>query len=236
MFWRFLTQDIVPAPLRDGWDWAGLAAWLADLWSSQMLPGLLSTLVVGQIALVLTGLIAFSTFGLLVKRVTGRAGRLVGHLFLVILRSFPEYILAYLFLQVFGPSMLPAVLALALHNGAIIGHLTGLEGNALPLRPDAPRGLTLWGWEMAPRLFGNFVALCLYRWEIILRETAVMGLLGITTLGFYVDSAIAELRLDRALALLVAACLLTAGVDAVSRLLRRGMNVRRVQGVAAQGR
>ncbi|MHA7866950.1 MAG: PhnE/PtxC family ABC transporter permease [Salipiger thiooxidans] len=220
---RFLTEDIVPAPLRDGWDLAGLLHWLAPLVTDEMLPGLLATFVVAQIALALTGALAFAGFGLIVPRVTPRWGRALGHLGLVILRSFPEYMLAYLFLQVFGPSMLPAVLALALHNGAIIAHLLGREGETLlpTLRRDAPRGLTLWGWELAPRLSGPFLALCLYRWEIILRETAVMGLLGIATLGFYIDSAMAELRLDRAVVLLIATGLVTAGIDALSRALRR---------------
>ena len=30
-----------------------------------------------------------------------------------------------------------------------------------------------------------------------MRETAILGILGITTLGFYVDSAIPELRFDQ---------------------------------------
>ncbi|WP_299362131.1 hypothetical protein [uncultured Paracoccus sp.] len=89
------------------------------------------------------------------------------------------------------------------------------------LRADAPRGATLWGYELAPRLLGPFLALCLYRWEIIVRETAGMGLLGIATLGFFIDSAVAELRLHRAMVLLVAAGLLTAAIDSISRLVRR---------------
>ena len=52
-----------------------------------------------------------------------------------------------------------------------------------------------------------------------------MGLLGIATLGFYIDSAMAELRLDRAMVLLVATGLLTAAVDRVSRSLRRRTNL-----------
>jgi len=232
---RFFTVDIVPAPLRDGWNLGGLIDWLLPLMRTEMLPGIFATVLVAQIALALTGAIAFATFGLTVPRVAGRAGWIGGHLVLVILRSFPEYMLAYLFLQVFGPSMLPAVLALSLHNGAIIAHLLGREGDAVSgtLRRDAPRGLVLWGYELAPRLFGNFLALCLYRWEIILRETAVMGLLGVTTLGFYVDSAVAELRMDRAILLLCAAGLLTAGVDSLSRVLRRRIGARKVQSFEA---
>lgn len=220
-FFRLLN-DLTPAPLRHG-DIAGLWPWLGDRLSGEVLPGLWATLIVGQIALALTGLVAFAGFGLIVRRVAGRAGQLIGDLGLILMRSFPEVMLAYLFLQILGPSMLPAILALGLHNGAIIAHLMGREANgvAAGLRADAPRGWTLWGWELVPRLWGTYLALCLYRWEIILRESAVMGILGVATLGFYVDSALEELRLDRALVLLIAAGLMTTAVDALSRYLRR---------------
>ncbi|SES72911.1 PhnE/PtxC family ABC transporter permease [Paracoccus homiensis] len=226
--WRFLSQDILPAPLRQG-DPAGLWPWLADLGRDAILPGIAATLVVAQLALILTGMIAFLGQALIVPRVMGRWGAALGHLLLVVLRSFPEYMLAYLFLQILGPSMLPAVLALALHNGAIIGHLLGRQAGGLTLRPDAPRGLTLWGWEIVPRLFGQFVALCLYRWEIIIRESAIMGILGIATLGFFLDDAIAELRLDRAVVILLATALLTAGIDWLSRGLRARLGARHLR-------
>ncbi len=217
--WRFLTQDIVPAPLRQE-DWAGFGPWLWDLTWQAILPGLAATFVVAQLALLLAGVFAFAGQGLIVPRVAGRLGALAGHLLLVVLRSFPEYMLAYLFLQIFGPSMLPAILALGLHNGAIIAHLLGRQAAGMSLRPDAPRGWTLWGWEQVPRSFGNFVALCLYRWEIILRESAIVGILGVATLGFYLDNALGELRLDRAVVILIATGLVTALIDALSRAVR----------------
>lgn len=118
---------------------------------------------------------------------------------------------------------MPAILALALHNGAIIAHLLGRQSGTLIIRPDAPTGLNFWGWELFPRLTGNFWALCLYRWEIILRETTIMGLLGVTTLGFYVQTNLQQLRMDRAILLLLVTVLLTALVDSASRALRRRM-------------
>lgn len=226
--WRFLTVDLVPAPLRGGWDGPALWDWGARLITAEALPGMVATLIVAQIALVLTGAVALLSSALIVQRVTGRGGALLGHLVLTVLRSLPDYMLAYLFLQVFGPSMLPAILALALHNGAIIGHLNGREAAALPVRRDAGRGLTHWLWDLLPRQFAGFLALCLYRWEIILRDTAAMGLLGVATLGFYVDGAIAELRLDRALVLLLASGALTALVDIGSRRLQRASGAMRV--------
>ena len=47
---------------------------------------------------------------------------LLGHGLLVVMRSTPEYLLAFILLQLWGPSMLPAVVALAIHNGGIIAH------------------------------------------------------------------------------------------------------------------
>jgi phosphonate transport system permease protein len=65
----------------------------------------------------------------------------------------------------------------------------------------------------------------LYRWEIILRESAVFGILGITTLGYYVDAAISEIRLDVAFVLIIATALLSMTVDAFSRGLRRRLRI-----------
>lgn len=218
---RFLN-DIVPAPVRTGADWSD---WLHKVFVEQAWPGAVNTLVLSQIALAGAALLAAVAFPAIVPRVAGRFGALIGHGVLVVLRSIPEYMLAFVFVQIFGASMLPAVLALALHNGAIIAHLMGRQAGGVTLRPDAPAGLTLWAWELFPRLNGTFWALCLYRWEIILRESAIMGLLGIATLGFYIQTGVQELRLDRVIALLLVSILLTFAIDQVSRVLRRRMHL-----------
>ena len=224
---RFLTEDIVPAPLRSGdlgdfGTWARFGDWLWTLLAAQALPGLVATLIVAQLALVMAGLVALIGFPLTVPPVTGRVGAALGHVALVIARSTPEYMLAYIALQVFGPSMLPAVLALGLHNGAIIAHLLGRQSAHLHqnLRPDAPRGIVLYAYELLPRVYGSFLALCLYRWEIIVRESAIIGLLGIPTLGFHVERAIQEIRIDRAVVLLIVAMLATMAIDWLSRRAR----------------
>ncbi|PWG64836.1 PhnE/PtxC family ABC transporter permease [Spiribacter halobius] len=223
---RFFTEDIVPAPLRAGEGLPGLFPWLGDLLMNQALPGIAATLVLTQIALVATGLLALASFPMISRQFTGRLGGGFGHAVLIVARSTPEYLLAYILLQLWGPSMLPAAVALALHNGAIIGHLIGRQSNELVLRPDAPRGLNRYAFEVVPRLYGSFLAFLFYRWEIIMRETAILGILGITTLGFYVDSAIQELRFDRALVLILITAALNIAVDALARHLRRRLHLR----------
>ena len=76
-----------------------------------------------------------------------------------------------------------------------------------------------------PRLYGQFLAYALYRWEIILRESAIFGILGVATLGYYIDAAISEFRLDVAVVLLLVTALLSMTVDAFSRGLRRRLRI-----------
>jgi phosphonate transport system permease protein len=218
---RFFTEDIVPAPLRNGEGLTGLTPWLSDLMINEAMPGIWNTLVLTQIALVATGILSLLAFPLISNHFGGPIRRTAGHVVLVIVRSTPEYILAYILLQLWGPSMLPAVVALALHNGGIIGHLIGRQTNAIKLRPDAAKGFNRYSWELVPRVYRSFLAFLFYRWEIIMRETAILGILGIYTLGFYVDSAIQNIRFDRAMVLILITALLNIGIDTLGRYIRR---------------
>lgn len=227
---RFIGHDIVPLPLRDA-DlltaavWAKFAMWLWPIITKQIVPGVIQTLVLSQIAVVAMGIIALLAFPLICERITGRIGQPLGRMVLVVVRSTPEYMLVYVLLQLFGPSMLPAIIALSAHNGGIVGYLMGRQADALSYRPDAPRGLNLYCYEMVPRLYGQFLAYALYRWEIILRESAIFGILGVTTLGYYVDAAVSEIKFDVAALLIVATALLSISVDSVSRGLRRRLRI-----------
>lgn len=223
---RFLTVDIVPFPLRDGGGPDALAPWAWELLAAQAVPGVLATLQLSVIALAATGLLSAALFPLVSPLMFRRPARTAGHVALVVLRSTPEYILAFLFLQLWGPSMLPAIVALSLHNGGIIAHLIGRFTETIELRDDAPRGLARYGYELLPRVHANLLALLFYRWEVIVRETAILGILGIATLGFYVDSAFAELRFDRALFLIAITALLNVAIDMASRRVRARLRLR----------
>lgn len=225
---RFFTEDIVPAPLRDAAlgnleTWHAAGAWLAGIMTTQALPGIIATLIVAQMALVLAAAFAITVFPLAMQRIVGRLGMALSHVGLVILRTSPEYMLAYIFVLILGPSMLPAVLALGLHNGAIIAHLLARQGDHMSnsFRLDSPSGVNLYAYELVPRLTTPALALLLYRWEIIVRESAIVGLIGIMTLGFFVDSAIAEFKFDVVVVLLASTIVLTAIIDVVSRKIRR---------------
>ena len=222
---QFFT-DITPLPLRHGDGFNALADWLAQLAAEEILPGIGNTFLVTQIALMLSALFALSLFPFTSKQFFSLPVRATGHLGLVILRSTPELVLAFGLLLLLGPSMLPAILALAIHNGAIIANLVSQHSNTIQLRLDASQGINRYSFEILPRLYGQFLAFLCYRWEVILRESAILGILGVHTLGFYIDSAFESFRLDAALLLIAASALLNISVDHGSRLLRHRLHLR----------
>ncbi len=223
---RFLTHDILPSPIRKNQGLDELYVWFSNIMTNELLPGVLNTIVLTQIALIATALIAIFSFPIISKKFTNLPTRFGGGILLVILRSTPEYILAYLFLQIWGPSMLPAVLALALHNGAIIGFIMGKQSNELSLRIDTTKKrIELFGFEVLPRIYSSFLAFLFYRWEVIMRESAILGILGIHTLGFFIDSAISDIRLDKVVILLLFTALLNILVDFISRKVRKYLRI-----------
>lgn len=122
--------------------------------------------------------------------------------------------------------MLPAIWAILLHNGAILAFLSSNNADLVKLQLDAPRGrINRYFYEILPRVYGQFLAFLFYRWEVMMRESALLGLLGIYTLGFYIDSAISDDQLDKAVMLILITALLNMGIDSVSQFVRRRLKI-----------
>ncbi len=216
---RYIFSDMLPNTWHDQ-GLQGLIHWFSQLALSEGLTGIINTLVLSQVALFFTGLLALLGYPLICRHFTNYHGRAIGTLLLTITRSVPEYLLALICLIIFGPSMLPAIIALALHNAAIVAQLTGVYANHLQLNTRQLPAVENYFYQITPQLYGQFLAFLFYRWEVIIRETAILGLLGIYTLGFYIDSAFQDIRLDKALALIILTALLNIAIDGISSWVR----------------
>ncbi|OUS25324.1 hypothetical protein A9Q99_21445 [Gammaproteobacteria bacterium 45_16_T64] len=225
----FIADEIVPAPMR-GQVWASIAdgkllSWFLHLWSEEVYPGIVDTIVLTMVSVVLTGLFVVFFLPLQSFLFLGRYGRGGGIAVLLVVRSLPEVVIAFVLMLLIGPSMIPAIIALALHNGGVICYLLRGQVDSLDLRPDCPAPLLLYSYEVLPRVSAQLMSFWLYRWEVIMRETAILGLLGVSTLGFYIDSAFEDIRYDRALLLILFAAALNMVMEAISGQLQRRLRL-----------
>lgn len=150
----------------------------------------------------------------------------LARLVLMFFRAIPEYVWAFLLLATLGQQAWPAVLALAIHNAGILGRL-GAEvvENVEPAVPRALRDLGGSRLQVAsvgvlPLVLPRFLLYFFYRWETCVREATVLGLLGFTSLGYWIADARARDRYDEMmLYILLGAALVLLG-DLVSAVTR----------------
>jgi len=147
--------------------------------------------------------------------------------FLIFLRAIPEYVWAFLLVAMIGPTAWPAVLALAIHNLGILGKLNAevIENLESP-RLAALRGLGAGRGQIAavgvfPAVFGRFLLFFFYRWETCVREATVLGMLGIVSLGYWIQDARARQQYDTMLLLVLVGAALVLMGDLTSTLARR---------------
>ncbi|WP_035991310.1 PhnE/PtxC family ABC transporter permease [Leptolyngbya sp. KIOST-1] len=150
----------------------------------------------------------------------------LSRLVLLISRAIPAPIWALVLLYMLFPGVLPGALALALHNFGILGRLMAEVNENLDDRPvralsalgAGPGAVVAYG--ILPQNLGRFLAYILYRWEVCLRETVIVGLVGAGGLGRLLTEQISSFDYRGVTITLAVFVALTFGVDAVSQQLR----------------
>jgi len=107
----------------------------------------------------------------------------------ILSRAVPELIWAMMIIFIFQPGILPGAVALALHNFGILGKLCAEVIEDLderPIRHLSSSGashaqILLYG--VLPSVLPKFLSFILYRWEVIMRTTIVVGFVGAGGLG-----------------------------------------------------
>jgi len=242
---RFLGE-IRPFPLHDQpWDSALALSWAQSLFDSAGREASLKTLAISILAVLLAAagglalaLLAARTLAtedafLPDGRPVGRVVRMLWtglrgttRIALAFLRAIPEYVWAFLLLGIFGPGAWTAILALALHNAGILGRL-GAETieNAHPQSFAALRAVgvsrTRITWvAILPSILPRLLLYLFYRWETCVREATVLGMLGITTLGFWIEDARTRGQYDALVFFVVLGVGIVMVGDLVSALIR----------------
>ena len=142
-------------------------------------------------------------------------------------RSVPELIWAMLIVFVFSPGVLAGALALGLHNFGVLGRLAVEvveDVDPRPLRALRSAGagsMQVFVYGVMPQVLPQLVTILLYRWEVIIRTTAVVGFVAAAGLGYELRLSLSFFRFTDVGLLLIVYVLLVWAVDLASAGLRR---------------
>jgi phosphonate transport system permease protein len=147
--------------------------------------------------------------------------------FFIVTRSVPELLWALIVIFVFTPGILAGALALAVHNIGVIGRLgadTVEEVEQPPiqaLRTTGAGPFQTYLIGILPQITRQFLTFQIYRWEVIIRTTAVVGFVAASGLGYQLRLDLSFFRYKEVGQLILVYILIVWGVDAISALARR---------------
>ncbi len=242
---RFMVE-VRPLPLQGvDWDWGIAWNWSSELFADRGADAARTTLGISLLAILLAGAASiglslpaarnfaspepFMPLGRppsLWVRLAWRLGCNATRFVLMLLRAIPEYLAAFLLLAILGPTPWTAIIALTIHNAGILGRL-GAE-SIENISVEAPRSLRslgagrmrIAGWVFFPELLPRLLLYFFYRWETCVRESTVLGLLGIVSLGFWIDDARTRGQMDVLVYFVLLGVLMVIIGDLVSSLAR----------------
>ncbi|MFQ5873753.1 MAG: PhnE/PtxC family ABC transporter permease [Dehalococcoidia bacterium] len=142
-------------------------------------------------------------------------------------RAVPELIWAMIIIFVLSPGILPGAVALALHNYGILGKLCAEVVEDLDTRPArALRAAGAGNFQMffygiLPQVMPQFLTYLLYRWEVIIRTTLIVGFVSAGGLGKQFRLSMSFFHYTDIALLLVWYVMLVIMVDLISAWLRR---------------
>lgn len=144
-----------------------------------------------------------------------------------VIRAVPEIIIAIAILSVTGLTPLTGALALAVNSVGTLGKwgyeaIEGVDPGPLEaVRAAGGSTPEVIRWGVWPQAMPDFVSFWLYRFEINVRASAILGLIGVGGIGDMLTSYTQYREWSTVGMLLLVVVVVTMSIDAVSGALRR---------------
>lgn len=163
------------------------------------------------------------------KMLVGPTVLLLSRGVLLVSRALSEGIWALIALFVLFPGILPGAVALGFYNLGVLGRLMAEVTENVdnrPLRALKSQGATnaqVFLYGVLPQTLGKNLAYVLYRWEVCVRATVVVGLVGAGGLGRLLADQLGSFDYRSVFTSLLFYLGLTFLVDMISALIRRAV-------------
>ncbi len=232
VIWGALGLEITPARIvRAPGDILRLAngMWPPDFSDTgRIFQKIMESLYVAWVATLIGAVLSFPLAFLAATNISPRWVNLPVRGFLSAVRAFPELVLAIMFIPAFGLGPLAGTLAIGLHSIGTLGKLSSevIEGvSSGPIEALRAAGGTRAAqmrFAIIPQAMPTIVAYWLFRFEINIRASAVLGVIGAGGIGAEIVGRMA-FRADwgKALASLLVLIGVVLLIDSASAAIRR---------------
>ncbi|WP_409344685.1 phosphonate ABC transporter, permease protein PhnE [Paenibacillus sp. MBLB4367] len=217
-----VSRSIAYGLFHPDWDYVYLPE------GEDLLRGLLDTLAIAVLGTFVSAVLcvpfAFWAAANMSKRkwMTG-SGKFV----LSAIRTFPEIVMAILFIKAVGPTPFAGVLALGLHSIGMLGKLYSEGIENLDLGPaealtacGANRLQTIW-YAVLPQVLPDFMSFTLYRLEINVRSASILGMIGAGGIGTPLLFALEGRSWPRVGIILLGIIVMVTIIDLISGYIRK---------------
>ncbi|UQS87534.1 phosphonate ABC transporter, permease protein PhnE [Nicoliella spurrieriana] len=150
-----------------------------------------------------------------------------GKLLLVLIRTFPEIVLAIMFIKAVGPGSFAGVLALGIHSIGMLGKLydESIEGldhstNDAIIAAGGNKIQVLF-LSTIPAVMPSILSYTLFQFEIAVRSATILGMVGAGGIGTPLLFAIQTRNWPRVGIILVGIIIMVAVIDWISGTLRK---------------
>jgi phosphonate transport system permease protein len=156
-----------------------------------------------------------------------RALNWLARFILVASRSVNTLVWALLFIAIFGPGAMAGTMAIAFRSVGFVGKLFGEaleESNRGPIEALHATGASAVSVFLKghwPQVLPSFASIALFRWDINVRESAVLGLVGAGGIGMAMDSAMNLFRWDQVAVVLLTIFVVVIIAEIVVTMIRK---------------
>jgi phosphonate transport system permease protein len=145
-------------------------------------------------------------------------------------RAVPNFVWALIFVTAVGLGSFPGVLAILVHNIGVMGKLWSEameevdEGPVEALRSAGASNVQTANQVVLPSALPQFVSLFLYRIDVNVRDSVMLGIVGAGGIGFYLTQAIQEFNFDVMMTYILMVLVMVVAVDLLSGALRKRLS------------
>ncbi len=193
-----------------------------------VVPPMLETINIATLGTILAAGISVPVAMMAAQNTTlNQATLWAGRVIVVTSRSVNELVWAIIFAEIFGPGPMAGVVAIAVSS---VGFTSKLIAEGIEeIDPGQVEAVTATGagkgkvliYGIVPQIMPTVAGVLTFRWDINIRQSSVIGLVGAGGIGITLNSAMNLFNWDQVSVILLAILLAVLASDWVSDILRR---------------